>query len=182
VVSSEAGKLSAEAAKCVAENAEMVNEVSREIRTISHLLHPPLLDEAGLASALRWYIEGFAKRSRIEVDLQIPNNLGRLPNDTEIAIFRVVQECLTNIHRHSGSATASIRVYAQEKRLILKVEDGGKGMPEEVLRKVARSGRGGVGFSGMRERLKQLGGGLEIESDAEGTRVKAVLPIQPATG
>jgi PAS domain S-box-containing protein len=182
VVSSEAGKLSPDAAKCVEENAEMVNEVSREIRTISHLLHPPLLDEAGLASALRWYIEGFAKRSRIEVDLQIPNNLGRLPNDTEIAIFRVVQECLTNIHRHSGSATASIRVYAQEKRLILKVEDGGKGMPEEVLRKVARSGRGGVGFSGMRERLKQLGGGLEIESDAEGTRVKAVLPIQPATG
>jgi PAS domain S-box-containing protein len=179
VVSSEAGKLSPEAAKCVAENAEMVNEVSREIRTISHLLHPPLLDEAGLASALRWYIEEFAKRSRIEVDLQIPDNLGRLPNDTEIAIFRVVQECLTNIHRHSGSATASVRVYAQEKRLILKVEDGGKGMPEEVLRKVARSGRGGVGFNGMRERLKQLGGGLEIESDGEGTRVKAVLPIQP---
>ncbi len=185
VVSAEAGKLSPEAAKCVAENAEMVNEVSREIRTISHLLHPPLLDEAGLASALRWYIEGFAKRSGIEVDLQIPENLGRLPNDTEIAIFRVVQECLTNIHRHSGSATARIRMYVQDKRLVLRVDDGGKGMPAEMLRNVARAGRGGVGFNGMRERLKQLGGALEIASDGEGTRVKAVLPIQqpvrPAT-
>ncbi len=179
VVSSEANKLSPGAAKCVAENEELVNEVSREIRTISHLLHPPLLDEAGLASALRWYIEGFAKRSRIEVELNIADNLGRQPNDTEIAMFRVVQECLTNIHRHSGSVTASIRVHVKDKLLILEVQDGGKGIPADELESLTRAGNIGVGFSGMRERLRQLGGTLEIQSDGTGTLVRAVLPSEP---
>lgn len=177
VVSSEADRLTPAAAKCVAENAELVNEVSREIRTISHLLHPPLLDEAGLASALKWYIEGFAKRSRIEVNLEIPTDLGRLARDTEIAMFRVVQECLTNIHRHSGSETATIRVRTGEN-LTVEVQDRGKGMPEEKLRSFARAGRIGIGFSGMRERLRQLGGTLELQSNAEGTLVRAILPIE----
>ncbi len=179
VVSSEADRLTPAAAKCVAENAELVNEVSREIRTISHLLHPPLLDEAGLASALKWYIEGFAKRSRIEVNLEIPPDLGRLARDTEIAMFRVVQECLTNIHRHSGSETATIRVQAGEN-LTVEVQDRGKGMPEEKLRSFARAGRIGIGFSGMRERLRQLGGTLELESNGRGTLVRAILPIEEA--
>ncbi|MGA8437163.1 MAG: PAS domain S-box protein [Candidatus Sulfotelmatobacter sp.] len=178
VVRAETDRLSPAAAKCVAENAELVDEVSREIRTISHLLHPPLLDEAGLASALKWYIEGFAKRSRIEVNLEIPAPLGRLARDTEIAVFRMVQECLTNIHRHSGSETATIRVHAGEK-LTVEVRDRGRGMPEEKLRGFARAGRIGVGFSGMRERLRQLGGTLELQSNGDGTLVRAILPIEP---
>jgi PAS domain S-box-containing protein len=178
VVSAEADRLTPEAAKCAAENAGLVDEVSREIRTISHLLHPPLLDEAGLASALRWYSEGFAKRSRIEVELEIPKDLRRLPNDTEITMFRVVQECLTNIHRHSGSATASIRISPQGDRIVLEVQDQGKGIPAEQLQKLAKMGQIGVGFNGMRERLRQLGGTLEIQSEESGTLVRAILPIE----
>ena len=153
--------------------------MSREIRTISHLLHPPLLDEAGLASALRWYVEGFAKRSRIQVDIEIPQSLGRLPDDTEIAMFRVVQECLTNIHRHSGSATANIRIKSHGQQVILEVEDRGNGMPQDKLRTLARVGRIGVGFGGMRERLRQLNGTLEVQSDGNGTLVTATLPLEP---
>jgi len=183
-ISAEAHRLSPATAKCVAENANLVDEVSREIRTISHLLHPPLLDEAGLASALRWYTEGFAKRSRIDVGLEIPSGVFRLPHDTEIALFRVVQECLTNIHRHSGSAVATIRINFCGERVVLEVEDQGKGIPPEQLRRLARVGRIGVGFGGMRERLRQLGGSLEIQSAGSGTLVRAKLPVitmsQPA--
>jgi signal transduction histidine kinase len=182
MVEAEADRLTPAAAKCVTENAELVNEVSREIRTISHLLHPPLLDEAGLASALRWYTEGFAKRSRIEVSLEIPDELGRLPTDAEIALFRVVQECLTNIHRHSESATATIRIKVQGDQVILEVQDQGKGIAPEKLQRFASVGRIGVGFGGMRERLRQLGGTLEIESDANGTLVSALLPIELTSG
>ena len=178
MVSSEANKLSPAIAKCVAENAELVDEASREIRTISHLLHPPLLDEAGLASALKWYTEGFSKRSRIEVRLEIPEDLRRLTHATEITMFRVVQECLTNIHRHSGSNTAHIRLQTDDDVLTLEVRDHGKGMPEDKVRSFARSGRVGVGFSGMRERLRQLDGTLEIQSGQDGTLVRAMLPIE----
>ncbi len=177
VVSAEAGRLTPGTSKCLAENAGLVDEVSREIRTISHLLHPPLLDEAGLASALRWYTEGFAKRSRIEVSLEIPADMGRMPNYTEIAMFRVVQECLTNIHRHSESPTATIRIQRQANRVLLEVQDHGKGIAKEKLEKFTRTGRIGVGFGGMRERLRQLGGTLEIQSGEQGTLVSAVLPV-----
>jgi PAS domain S-box-containing protein len=180
VVSAESQKLSSSAAKCLAENAELIQEVTREIRTISHLLHPPLLDEAGLASALRWYVEGFAKRSGIEVNLEIPDELGRLSNQTEIAMFRVVQECLTNIHRHSGSPTAAVRMFVRENRLFLEAEDHGKGISEDRQRKMEQSGEMGVGFSGMRERLWQLGGTLRLESGPTGTLVTAVLPVELA--
>ena len=177
VVASEADRLTPATAKCVEENAGLVDEVSREIRTISHLLHPPLLDEAGLASALRWYAEGFATRSRIEVELEVPPKLGRLPHDSEIALFRVVQECLTNIHRHSGSALATIRIKPQKGRIILEVQDRGKGITREKLGNLSKVGRIGVGFGGMRERLRQLGGSLEIQSDENGTLVRAVFPV-----
>ncbi|MGC2646222.1 MAG: PAS domain S-box protein [Candidatus Sulfotelmatobacter sp.] len=177
VVSAESGRLTPATARCLAENADLVDEVSREIRTISHLLHPPLLDEAGLASALRWYTEGFAKRSRIDVNLEIPPDMGRMPNDAEIAMFRVVQECLTNIHRHSESSTATIRIQRQANRVLLQVQDQGKGIAQEKLEKFSRTGRIGVGFGGMRERLRQLGGTLEIQSGEQGTLVSAVLPL-----
>ncbi|HEY6769904.1 MAG TPA: PAS domain S-box protein [Candidatus Sulfotelmatobacter sp.] len=175
VVQGEADKLSPAVAKCVTDNAGLLEEVSREIRTISHLLHPPLLDEAGLASALRWYIEGFADRSKIRVELNIPDDFGRLPSDTEIAIFRIIQECLTNIHRHSESDTAAISIQQEASRLLVQVQDNGKGIPKEKQRELTRPGRTGVGFSGMRERLRQLGGTLEIQSEGRGTLISAVL-------
>ena len=122
-------KLDSAGARAVLELAQLVDHVAREIRTISHLLHPPLLDVAGLASALRWYADGFAERSNIKVNVEIPAGFGRLPDELEIAIFRIVQECLTNVHRHSGSATAAIRLHQEGNSLIVKVEDSGKGIP-----------------------------------------------------
>ncbi len=174
----EVDKLSPTAASAVSENASLIEQISAEIRTISHLLHPPLLDEAGLASALRWYVEGFSERSKIKVDLEMSLHLARLPRDTEISIFRTVQECLTNIHKHSDSPTAVIRVIQQAHNLRLDIEDSGKGVPPEKQSLLTSSGPSGVGVSGMRERLRQLGGTLEIRSDASGTRVTATLPIE----
>ena len=176
IVLAQSHKLDSKAARAVSDNARLVEQVSSEIRTISHLLHPPLLDLAGLASALRWYVDGFSERSHIKVDLEIPADLGRLPSDMEIAIFRIVQECLTNIHRHSGSATATLRVHQEGERLIVQVEDCGKGIPAEKQREL-ESGRGGVGFGGMRERVRQLGGTLEIQSQGSGTLVTAILKV-----
>lgn len=175
VVQSEAHKLTPSTAKCVVDNGNLLEEVARQIRTISYLLHPPLLDEAGLASALRWYVDGFAERSKIKVEVQIPEDLGRLPGDTELAIFRIIQECLTNIHRHSGSPTAAIRIYQNGENLIIEVQDNGKGIPQEKQRELSTSHRTGVGFGGMRERIRQLGGTLQIKSDENGTVVSAIL-------
>jgi signal transduction histidine kinase len=155
----------------------MVEQISREIRTISHLLHPPLLDAAGLASALRWYVDGFSERSQIKVELHIPEPFRRLPDDMEIAIFRMVQECLTNIHRHSGGTSAAIRMHEEDHRILVEVQDGGKGIPLEKQVELSSSGRIGVGFRGMRERVRQLGGTLEIRSDNAGTAVTATLPL-----
>ena len=177
VVKKEAHKLSPVAAKCVVENAELLDQVSKEIRTISYLLHPPLLDEAGLAAALQWYVIGFAERSQIKVDLDVPADLGRLPSDTEIAIFRVIQQCLSNIHRHSESATADIRIHRQADHLIVQVQDNGKGIAKDKLRELTESGRSGVGLAGMRERLRQLSGTLDIESDGNGTLIRAKLKV-----
>lgn len=176
IVQAQSHKLDSKAAGALSENARLVEQVSTEIRTISHLLHPPLLDLAGLTSALRWYVDGFSERSHIKVDLEIPADLGRLPSDMEIAIFRIVQECLTNIHRHSGSATAAIRLHQEDERLIVQVEDHGKGIPAERKQEL-ESGRGGVGFGGMRERVRQLGGALEIRSQGSGTLISATLKV-----
>ncbi len=154
----------------------LVQEMSQEVRTISHLLHPPLLDEVGLASAVRWYVEGFSQRSKIEINLDLPDDFGRLPRESETAIFRVVQECLTNIHRHSGSSTAKIRLRRRDGQVLVEVEDKGKGIPPEKLDEMASSGAPGVGIRGMRERLRQLGGTVEINANGAGTVVVARLP------
>ena len=159
------------------DSEDLVQEMSKEVRTISHLLHPPLLDEAGLASALRWYVDGFAQRSKIRVDLDCPNDFGRLPREVETAAFRLVQECLTNIHRHSGSATAKIRLYHSDHEVAVEVEDKGKGIPTEKLDQMASAGIPGVGITGMRERVRQLGGALQIDSSSAGTKIVARLPI-----
>jgi PAS domain S-box-containing protein len=177
VVQAQAHKLDALGARSASENAQLVEQVSREIRTISHLLHPPLLEIAGLASALRWYVDGFSERSQIKVDLTIPADFGRLPDDTEIAIFRIVQECLTNIHRHSGSMTAAISIHREEDLLIVRVRDWGKGIPKEKRQQLTGWNRSGVGFGGMRERLRQLGGTLEVHSEEDGTLIRAILKI-----
>jgi signal transduction histidine kinase len=171
----EAAKLTARAASCLRENRGMVEEVSKQIRTISYLLHPPLLDEAGLPPALRCFVDGFAKRSEIAVDLEISANLDRLPHEIEISVFRVVQECLANIHRHSGSRTAKIRVIREKTYVKLEIEDSGKGLSAEKGQ--GTSVQAGVGIVGMRERLRNLGGTLEIRSGSHGTALTAIIPV-----
>jgi PAS domain S-box-containing protein len=177
LVDSENCNMAPRAAKAIQESLGLVQELSRELRTISHLLHPPLLDEVGLASGLRSYLDGFTERSKIRVDLELPDDLGRLPQDLETAIFRIVQECLTNIHRHSGSQVARIRIGRSDGQVSLEVEDRGKGIPPEKRQAMDSGGMPGVGIRGMRERLRHLDGSLEIKSNGRGTVVLARLPV-----
>jgi signal transduction histidine kinase len=172
----------AKTASALTDSEGLVQQMSTEVRTISHLLHPPLLDEAGLSSALRWYVEGFAQRSGIRVDLDLPDDFGRLPSEAETAIFRVVQECLTNIHRHSESPIAKIRLRERDLLVLVEVEDEGKGIPVDKMEEMASTGTPGVGIRGMRERLRQLGGTLEIKSSGSGTRVVVRLPVGETSG
>jgi signal transduction histidine kinase len=155
---------------------ETVQQLHREIRTTSYLLHPPLLDESGLNSAISWYVQGLQERSGLEVRLDCSEKFGRLPRDVEVVIFRLVQEGLTNIHRHSGSKSASIRLAQDVNQVTLEIRDQGKGMAAERLAEV-RSGRSGVGITGMRERLRQFEGTLDIDSGDSGTRVFARIPV-----
>jgi PAS domain S-box-containing protein len=174
----EADVLSPEAGKALEDSTGLLEQLSAEIRTISHLLHPPLLDEVGLQSALQWYIEGFSERSKINVDLQLPEDFGRLPRNLEITLFRVVQECLTNIHRHSGSSTASIHVARLQNEVRLEVRDAGKGIAKETQATLASGKLSGVGLRGMHERLRQMGGELDVQSNGTGTLILATLPIE----
>ncbi len=153
-----------------------------EIRTLSHLLHPPLLDEAGLASAARWYVEGFSTRSGIGVTLDIPPSLTRLSTFAETALFRVLQESLTNIHRHSGGRSATVKLEELRDSVRLTITDDGKGIPERVLERFHTAGTEvGVGLAGMRERIAELGGNLDIRSGS-GTTVVATVPLQKQQG
>jgi len=150
--------------------------ISDELRTISYLLHPPLLDELGLESALRWYVDGFEKRCGIAVNLEL-NITERQAPEMETMLFRVVQECLINIHRHSGSAIASIRLSQTERQFIMEVEDEGRGLSVDELSAIASGETLGVGLRGMRERISDFGGELEVLSTGQGTKVRAVIPI-----
>ncbi len=150
----------------------------REIRVISHLLHPPLLDEIGLQAVVPWYLNSFSERSGIQIDLDMPSDISKLPDQVELAVFRVLQECLTNVHRHSGSKVAKVRILPDETSVILEVSDRGRGLNSQngsdpVI---------GVGITGMRERIRELGGQFEINSSPEGTIVRAVLPIGERIG
>jgi PAS domain S-box-containing protein len=158
---------------------ETVQQLHRELRTASYLLHPPLLDESGLSSALAWYTEGLMERSGLDVHLDIARDFGRLPADMELVIFRVVQECLTNIHRHSGSKTASIRIVRQEASLTMNIEDEGKGISPEKLADIQAQGSG-VGIRGMRERLRQFNGTMKIQSNGSGTQIVVTVPLPSA--
>jgi signal transduction histidine kinase len=175
-VAGESNRLSARAASSLGNIESLVVQMTKDIRTMSHLLYPPLLDEVGLQSALKDYVAGFSARSGIQVSLDFPSMMERLDRDTELQLFRIVQESLTNIHRHSGSKTASIRIAQDDGGLMLDVRDTGKGMPAERLAEIQSKGSG-VGFRGMRERVLQLSGTLSIESDHSGTRIHAMIPI-----
>ena len=177
-VKEKAGCLDSQTNAILEESFEIVKRCTQEIRDFSYLLHPPTLDEYGLASAIRWYVESFARRSGIRVTLELPEDLRRLAHGEEIALFRVVQECLTNVHRHSGSPTARIRIMQDRKSLSLEVADEGHGF-QTVRSETTDAGPWmGLGLLGMRERMSSLGGHLEIESDGHGTTVRAQLPLE----
>jgi PAS domain S-box-containing protein len=176
-IEAEAEHLSPKAVKACRDSAELLQHMSKDLRTMSHLLHPPLLDEVGLPSAIRLYVEGFAERSKIEVTLEQSPQFGRLSSVAETAIFRIVQECLTNIHRHSGSPTARIRIARDEVEVRVEVQDEGKGLPPDGTSPGLKAG---VGIQGMRERVRLLGGRCEISSGKGGTLVVAILPLTNA--
>ena len=180
VVERESGKLSECAGRNLSDAARLVRELSQELRTMSHLLHPPLLDEAGLESALRWFVEGFAQRSGIQVDLELASELGRLSEEMEIAIFRVVQESLANVHRHSGSKTAQVRVGRDAQKVTLEIRDQGLGLSANGNVEAPGPAVPGVGIQGMRERVRQLGGHFEIQSSQGATVVTAAIPLRGA--
>jgi signal transduction histidine kinase len=172
-----AKKLPAKARHVLGEAQELIAQSAQELRTLSYLLHPPLLDEVGLAGAMREYARGFAARSGIAVELDLPVQSVRFRLDVEISIFRIVQECLANIHRHSGSAAAQVRLAWNNAEVRLQVSDQGRGrLPAKTMPDRAVEGASGVGISGMRERVRLLGGHLEVGFGPGGTIVEAVLP------
>ena len=173
--SQDANNTPAELAKGIEDTKRLVQHLGTEIRTTSYLLHPPLLDEAGLSSALDWYVQGLKERSGLDVSLTVSEKFERLPSDMELVIFRVVQESLTNVLRHSGSKTASVRVSRDADRIVVEVQDKGRGISADRLAEIQAQGSG-VGIGGMRERLRHLKGELLVESNATGTLVTAVLP------
>jgi signal transduction histidine kinase len=164
----------------VTESRELIDSCIKEVRTLSHLLHPPMLDEVGLLPAIRWFVTGFSQRSGIDVKLDLPATLQRFPIELEIAIFRVVQEGLTNVHRHSGSPTAMVSLGVEDSQVHLKVIDHGRGIPSPALAARQEDSSIGIGLPGMRERTRQLGGKMEIDSSAEGTAIHVTLPLGEA--
>ncbi len=164
----------------VQESEQLVQQLSKEIRTMSYLLHPPLLDESGLSEAILWYTDGLRERSGLDIELDISDEFGRLPAEMELALFRIVQECLTNIHRHSGSKTATIRLSRAGGDICLKVEDTGKGIPAEKLEGIQKQ-RSGVGITGMRERVRHFKGVMDVQSNAVGTTISIILPSRPSS-
>jgi signal transduction histidine kinase len=156
---------------------DAVNGCLKETRTISYLLHPPLLDEAGFESAARWYLDGFAQRGGIQATLQFPEKMDRLPRSVEVVLFRILQESLTNVHRHSGSPTVEVELEVDEKIVSLAIRDAGRGIPVHVLQQFRESGTAGIGLAGMRERVVDLGGELRVQSDEKGTLLMASIPL-----
>ena len=170
------GERCSEAGRALEECAKVAAEAIKEVRTMSYLLYPPMLEEMGLKSAVAWYVDGFAERSGIKTKLHVDRNLGRLSREIETAMFRVLQEALTNVHRHSGSATAEVRLQLHAGNLELEVSDRGKGIPAAQLAKSGRDAHG-VGLRGMNERMRQLGGKIELRLTPNGTTVKAIVPV-----
>ena len=159
------------------ECVNLLDQSIRETRTISHLLHPPGLDEIGFPSAAMRYAEGFAQRSGLQLDIRISEPPKRMPREVEIALFRVLQETLTNIHRHSKSSSAELVFQSDSSNFVLTVRDHGVGIPKDVLERFKSSSTSGVGLAGMRERIRELGGTFDVDSDVGGTCVRVVVPI-----
>ena len=181
VIERTAKALDGRSRRALAESRSLVDQCAREVRTFAYLLHPPLLDEVGLLSAVRWYAEGFAKRSGIHVAMDL-GEVGRLPGPVETALFRVVQEALTNVHRHSSTTTASIRLTATADAVALDIHDEGHGLRDPVTHENSTLRETlGVGIQGMRERVRQLGGTLDVEFKDTGTTVRARMPMERDT-
>ena len=176
----QARKTSAELAQDAEEGKRLVLELSQEIRTMSYLLHPPLLDDSGIGDAFHWYIRGLEERSGLNISLVIPEDLGRFSHELELSVFRIVQECLTNIHRHSASKVATIRIARDQQSISLSVRDEGKGISPGKLFQLQAKG-GGVGIRGMRERVLQLGGEMRLNSEGNGTLIAITLPFAENT-
>jgi PAS domain S-box-containing protein len=169
----------APAKELLEECVELVENAIKEVRTVSYLLYPPMLDETGLKSAISWYLEGFSARSGIQTTLEAQEDFGRLGRDAEVALFRVLQESLTNIHRHSQASHATISLLIKKDRIILEIKDNGKGITPSLLEESSPDWAGiqGVGLRGMTERMQQIGGTLELTSNGSGTTVRALLPV-----
>jgi signal transduction histidine kinase len=172
----DATSLNSANARLLAETVDMTDRCIAEVRTISHLLHPPLLDEVGFESAATWYADGFAKRCGLKVSLQLAKITDRLPKDVELALFRVLQEALTNVHRHAEAKSIEVILTSSAGRIILAVHDDGRGVSREVLARFRSGLSSGVGLAGMRERLAELHGTLEVESLPRGTVIRASIP------
>ncbi len=170
------GQLAAQLGQCV----RLADDSLKEVRTVSHFLYPPTLEEMGLKSAFPWYLEGFSRRSDIRTTLEMDHDFPRLPSDLEMAFFRVLQEALTNVHRHSGSDKAFIRLYVHRGSANLEIRDFGRGLPAGLLdawSTDSATGKG-VGLRGMRERMRQLGGDLKVASNRFGTEIHASVPVK----
>jgi signal transduction histidine kinase len=162
--------------RMLSECTSLTRSLADEIRTLSYLLHPPLLDECGLNTAIHWYVDGINQRNGLHVDVEIRKDLRRLSQDAELAIFRIIQACLTNVHLHSQAQGATVRIGQTLDGVLVEVDDDGHGIPDGVLNHTSRTKSVGVGITGMRERAEELGGHLEIETSKHGTKVKATIP------
>jgi PAS domain S-box-containing protein len=176
----EAGALEPKTREVLSESIQLANRCMQEIRDFSYLLYPPTLDEHGLASAVQWYAEGFARRSGIRVELDLPHGLRRLPKEVETALFRVAQECLTNVQRHSGSRIVRIRMLQKPEALFLEVADEGRGLSTPAEKRGQEASGVGLGVMGMKERMRHLGGHFEMKSDSHGTTIRVSLPLREA--
>lgn len=169
---------SAKRNELLAQSIQMLDHCLAETRTISYLLHPPLLDEMGFASATRWYVKGFGQRSGLKVNLDLPAELERLPIDVETALFRFLQEALTNVHRHAHASSINLQLQRTARDVTLIIRDDGVGIsPETRQRLQENTGASGVGLASMQERVQELGGWLQIESPHQGTTLRAVIPV-----
>ncbi len=178
LTSKSAGMLDEESRANLRHASTLANQCAREVRTLAYLLHPPLLDTLGLASALRWYVEGFVERSGVQVKTDLPKNSDNLSATLKMTVFRVVQEALSNIHRHSGSTTARLSVTSSDGNLVVEISDGGRGMPPGVLEQDGKLGtKAGLGLHSIEERVHDAGGRLEINSGKKGSTIRATLPV-----
>jgi signal transduction histidine kinase len=162
------------------QSEELMERCIAEVRTLSYLLHPPTMDAVGIASAARWYVEGFGLRSGLKLSLDAPDDPVRLPEAAELALFRVLQEALTNVHRHSGASAANILIRRSSGEVVLEVSDNGRGMEQEMLKRFRETGAGiGVGLMSMQERARELGGKIQLESSSTGTSLRITIPVPP---